>query len=157
LSYSQYEDALDLEGVAWTPTKDETQPRKIIGQVVDLDERDSEYGDPYQVISLQTEDETVWSVHCFHTTSRNAVKRLAPQVGDVIGVKYVGVGEAKKGQNAPHIFRFKVFERGSFGAATEQATINRVAGTQAQALAQQAAAAAEEPAAPAVTAQDDGF
>jgi hypothetical protein len=132
---SSYSDALDLEGVPYRPDEGE-HPTKLIGTLVDIDERDSDYStEPYFVLSIENqEDGVTYSWHAFHTVARKAVKRTNPQVGDVVGVKYVGPAEkktAKPGQQPAIIWRFRVFERGTYGQAVEQATLARLAASNA--------------------------
>jgi hypothetical protein len=107
---------LDSFPEAWRPTN---AGEKLIGELTDVDLRESDYGDPYTVLTVLAEDgstqdgemippgtELAW--HAFHTMARNAVKRKQPQVGERVGIVYAGVGEAQPGMNAPVRWRLLV-------------------------------------------------
>jgi hypothetical protein len=107
---------LDNFPEAWQPTN---PGEKLIGELTDVDLRESEYGDPYSVLTVAAEEgstqdgemippgtELAW--HAFHTMARNEVKRKQPQVGEKVGIVYAGKGEAKPGKNAPERWRLLV-------------------------------------------------
>jgi hypothetical protein len=95
----------------WRPSPGD----KVIGEVTEIDERDSDYGDPYTIITLLTDEGEEVSVHCFHTMLRNAVERKRPQVGDRVGVAYFGQAEsAPAGMNPAERYRL-IVERAANG------------------------------------------
>lgn len=107
---------LDNFPEAWRPT---SEGEKLIGELVDIDLRESDYGEPYPVLTVLAEDGssqdgkmippgTELSWHAFHTMARNAVKRKQPQVGERVGIVYAGLGEAQPGMNAPVRWRLLV-------------------------------------------------
>jgi hypothetical protein len=107
-------DRLDSFPEPWRPSPGD----KVIGEVVELDERDSDYGDPYTIITLLTDEGTEVAVHCFHQILRNAVERKRPQVGDRVGVAYFGKAErAAPGMNPAERYRM-IVERNPAAAAT---------------------------------------
>jgi hypothetical protein len=69
---------------AWRPAPGDT----IIGELADVGERDNGYG-PYPILTLLTDDGAI-SVHCFHEVLRSELAKLSPQVGECIGIKYIG-------------------------------------------------------------------
>jgi hypothetical protein len=78
-------DELDREyAPAWRPTPGD----KLAGTVTDITARDGEYG-RYAIVTLNTGDGEV-ALHCFHEVLANEFARIAPKVGDEVGVKYVG-------------------------------------------------------------------
>jgi hypothetical protein len=90
---------------------------KLIGELVDLDMRDSEYGDPYPILTVDAGDgstmdgdpirgEHAW--HAFHTMARNEVAKKRPQIGEQVGISYHGKGQAAPGMNAPERWRLIV-------------------------------------------------
>lgn len=90
---------------------------KLIGELVDFDTRESEYGDPYPILTVLAGDgstmdgepisgEHAW--HAFHTMSRGEVQRKQPQIGEHVGISYYGEGRAAEGMNAPKRFRLLV-------------------------------------------------
>ena len=69
---------------------------KLVGVVVDLDERDSQYGDSsYPIVTVQPDDGTETAFHAFHTVARNELAKQRPQIGDRIGIAYHGMPEGK--------------------------------------------------------------
>ena len=69
---------------------------KLIGTVVDLDERDSDYGDePYPIVTVETDDGNELACHAFHTVARNELAKQRPVVGERIGIAYHGKADGK--------------------------------------------------------------
>jgi hypothetical protein len=89
---------------AWRPEAGDV----IEGVVTEISSRDSEYGDPYQIVTVLDDDGTEFAVHCFHTMLRQEVERKQPKVDDRIAVAYHGLGEAKPGMQPPHRYRLIV-------------------------------------------------
>ncbi len=84
---------LDSFAEAWRPEPGD----KLVGLIVDLDERVSQYSDdPYPVVTVQTDDGEELAFHAFRTVARNELAKLRPAVGDRIGVAYHG---KKDGRN----------------------------------------------------------
>jgi len=92
---------LDSFPEAWRPTN---AGEKLIGELTDVDLRESDYGEPYAVLTVlaeegSTQDEemippgTELTWHAFHAMARNAVRKKQPQVGERVGIVYAGTGE----------------------------------------------------------------
>ncbi|HXF37595.1 MAG TPA: hypothetical protein VNO17_10520 [Actinomycetota bacterium] len=66
---------------------------KLVGTIIELGERASEYGGSYPLVTVMTDDgrEVVW--HAFHTVARSELARQRPEVGDRIAAKYWGRDE----------------------------------------------------------------
>jgi hypothetical protein len=97
------EDRLDSFAEAWRP---EAAGDKLMGRVVSVDMRDSEYGDPYPIVTVETDDGTERAFHGFHTIARRELAKQKPQIGDRIGIAYHGRGEpAKPGMNGAELYR----------------------------------------------------
>lgn len=97
---------LDNFPEAWRP---ETPGEKLIGELTDVDLRESDYGDAYPILTVRSDEdgnEYVW--HAFHQMARNAVKKKQPQVGERVGIVYAGLGEPQPGMNAPVRWRLLV-------------------------------------------------
>lgn len=73
----------------WRPSPGD----KVIGEITELDTRQSDYGDPYTIVTVVTEEGEEIAIHGFHTMLRNAIERKQPQVGDRFGVAYFGPAE----------------------------------------------------------------
>ena len=106
------QDQLDREfAPAWKPASGD----KIVGTVTDLTSREGEYG-TYPIVTLNTGDREV-ALHCFHEVLANELARIAPKVGDRVGVKYVG----KDPDKGYHRYRVRrdgdgdTFDWGRFG------------------------------------------
>lgn len=86
-------DRLDSFAEAWKPKPGD----KLIGVVVDLDERTSDYDDgaPYPIVTVETDDGQELAFHAFHTVARNELGKQRPQLGDRIGIAYHGKPEGK--------------------------------------------------------------
>lgn len=100
---------------SWRPAQGDV----LEGVVTELDERDSEYGPPYAIVTVETDDGGELAAHCFHTMLRNAIARQNPQVGDRIAIAYHGLGEAQPGMSAPHRYRV-IVERGEQPLSTQE-------------------------------------
>jgi hypothetical protein len=106
MSSSSLEERLDSFPEAWKPT---TPGEKLIGELTDVDMRESEYGDPYPILTVLSEaDGQEYAWHAFHTMARNAVAKKKPQIGERVGIVDAGVGEAQPGMNAPVRWRLLV-------------------------------------------------
>jgi hypothetical protein len=92
-------DRLDSFAEPWMPDAGE----KLIGEVVDLDERENEYGS-YPVVTVLTDEGDELAFHAFRTVAKNELAKQRPQVGDRIGIKYVGKPEGKDYE----LYRIKV-------------------------------------------------
>ncbi len=100
------EDRLDSFAEAWRPT---TPGDKIVGRVVDIDMRDSDYGDPYPIVTVETDDGAELAFHGFHTVARRELAKKKPQIGDRIGIAYHGKGEpAKAGMSGAELYKIIV-------------------------------------------------
>jgi hypothetical protein len=71
---------------------------KVIGVVVDIDERLSDFNEgPYPLVTINRDDDnTEVAVHCFHTVLKQEIAKKRPQVGDHIGIKYLGIPDGRK-------------------------------------------------------------
>jgi hypothetical protein len=87
VSLNSLNDRLDFFPEAWRPNPGE----KLIGTVVDLSTRESEYSpDPYPIIHVATERGEELCVHGFHTVLKSELEKLQPRIGDRIGIAYHG-------------------------------------------------------------------
>lgn len=84
---------LDSFAEAWRPEPGD----KLVGVIVDLDERVSQYDeDGYPILVVETDDGQEFAFHAFHTVARNELAKQRPAVGDRVGVAYHG---KKDGRN----------------------------------------------------------
>jgi hypothetical protein len=90
MSDQTIDDQLDAKfAEAW---RREDSP-KIVGEVTALSEREGTYG-RYPIVTLRTE-QGERAIHAFHEVLANELARIAPKVGDKIGVKYMGKHEER--------------------------------------------------------------
>lgn len=81
------EERLENPAEAWRPDPGE----KLIGTIVDLDERESAFDEqPYPIVTVLTSQGNEHAFHGFHTVPRRELARLRPRVGERIGVAYHG-------------------------------------------------------------------
>ena len=96
------EDRLESFAEAWKPKVGD----KLVGVVVDVDLRASDYGDPYPIVTVQRDDGTEVAFHGFHTVARRELAKKRPQIGDKIGIAYFGKGEpAKPGMSGAELYK----------------------------------------------------
>jgi hypothetical protein len=88
---------------AWLPEPGETLVGTVEAPVVD---GESEYG-LYPMLEVRDTEGHLFSVHCFHTTLRNAIDQLAPKVGEAIAIKYFG-RQASKTEGHDDIYLYRV-------------------------------------------------
>jgi hypothetical protein len=96
---------------------------KIIGSVIDRDTYEGDFGetavltiqvsDPASTLDgqpLETGDE--YRVFGYGTVLSRDIAKYDPQIGDLVGIKFVGNAEkSRPGQQPAKIYRFRVFER----------------------------------------------
>lgn len=73
----------------WKPTPGDL----LVGTVLDITERTTEYGD-YPIVTISNNDGS-WEFHAFHTVARQEIRRQRPNIGDLIGVRYLGKPDGK--------------------------------------------------------------
>ena len=79
---------LDTTAEAWKPEPGD----KIVGEVIDVDSRTTEFG-TYPIVTLRTDEWEELAIHGFHTVLKREFSKARPEVGDRIGVKYLGKHE----------------------------------------------------------------
>ncbi len=92
------DDRLDADyAPAWRPNPGE----KVIGTVTALDVREGTYG-AYPIVTLDTGNSEV-AVHCFHEVLANELAKIAPKIGDRVGIKDVG----KHPERGYHVYKVR--------------------------------------------------
>jgi hypothetical protein len=85
------EEQLDAEyAPAWRPDPGD----KLVGIVTEISEREGAFG-VYPIVTVMGDDGETLAFHAFHEVAQNELARLAPKLGDAIGVKYLGKDEAR--------------------------------------------------------------
>ena len=69
----------------------------VVGTLVELTLRDSDYGDPYPLVVVETSDGREVAVHGYHSVLRNRLLELDPRTGDELGIKCLGARTSKAG------------------------------------------------------------
>ena len=75
--------------------------------------RDSDYGDPYPIVTVERDDGTEVAFHGFHTIARRELANKRPQVGDTIGIAYHGCADAKPGMSGAELYKIIVERDGT--------------------------------------------
>lgn len=102
---SNLAERLDSFPEPWKPKPGE----KLLGELVDLDMRASDYGEPYPILTILDDNGREWSWHGFHQMARSEVAKKRPRIGERIGVAYHGKGTAAKvGMSPPERWRVLV-------------------------------------------------
>lgn len=99
---------------AWRPDQEDAD--LLIGKVVDIQVGTSDY-DPYPLLVVQSDDGSEKAIHGFHTVLRNELMRQKPQIGERIGIKYLGEQATKPGSKFKSFIGYRVKverELGSF-------------------------------------------
>jgi hypothetical protein len=90
---------------AWRP--DQEDPDVIIGEVTEISFASSDY-EPYPLIVIRQEDGTEKAVHAFHTVLKNELLRQKPNIGERIGIKYLGEQPTKPGSKFKSFIGYRV-------------------------------------------------
>lgn len=97
---------------AWRP--DQEDDATIIGEVVEIQVGTSDYGS-YPLLVIRKDDGEEKAIHGFHTVLQNELVRQKPQVGERIGIKYLGEVPTKPGSKFKSFtgYRVKVEREGA--------------------------------------------
>lgn len=79
---------------AWRPDQDD--PPLLIGTVIEIEIGQSDYG-RYPIIVVRLDDGSEKTVHGFHSVLQNELMKSRPNIGERIGIKYLGDVETKPG------------------------------------------------------------
>lgn len=79
---------------AWRPDQDD--PDLLIGDVVEIEVGTSDYG-RYPILVVRRDDGEEKAVHGFHSVLQNELVKHKPQVGERVGIKYLGDVPTKPG------------------------------------------------------------
>jgi hypothetical protein len=98
---------MDLTSIpeGWRPTEGDV----IIGKVEEVTKGWSDYTSSYYPILVIRPDEgDPISVHAFHAVLKNRLVELRPDVGERIGIKYVGKQKSKDGRRDVTVYIVKI-------------------------------------------------
>ena len=76
---------------AWRPSEGDS----VIGEVIRTDRRDGGHG-TYLIVTLQTDQGEI-AIHAFHEVLKREFEERAPQIGELIAVKYLGEKQGRAG------------------------------------------------------------
>ncbi len=79
---------------AWRPDQEDADV--LIGEVIDIEVGQSDYGQ-YPILVIRCDDGEEKAVHGFHSVLVNELKKHRPNVGERVGIKYLGDVETKPG------------------------------------------------------------
>ncbi len=95
------EDPISAE--AWRPEPNQ----ELIGIITRINDRQTDdFPDPYPVITIQPIEGDLKAFHAFHTVAKTELLGQDPQVGDEIGIRYLG--EEKGARYSYHNYRIVV-------------------------------------------------
>jgi hypothetical protein len=88
-------DRLDRDfAPAWRPEPGE----KVVGEVVEIASRAGHNGKPYPIVTLRRDDGTEVAIHAFRSVLRAKLAEAQPDVGDQLGVKYLGKHQGERAE-----------------------------------------------------------
>lgn len=100
---AQAHDILASDAEPWKPQPGE----EVLGILRARDVRTSAHSDDYPLLTIEAGPGQWWDVHAYHTVLWDEVKRQDPQVGDVVGVRYLGRSD-HGGQGGEGYERYKL-------------------------------------------------
>lgn len=98
-------DRIDQDVEGWRPEDGE----KLVGKVLSVEERPSDYGDDYPYLEVETPEGEVKGVHGFHTVLKNELAAKKPLPGDDIAIKYFGKVTGKKTDAKGRLVEFEKY------------------------------------------------
>lgn len=109
----EVQEYLDTEIVAWRPEPGDA----VVGVLRGLEHRTNEWSTNYPLLTIAPlSGATPWlGVHAFHTVLWKHVEDAAPQIGDVVGVKYLGRQGVGGSSNEYEGYKFTLRRTGSSG------------------------------------------
>ena len=90
---------------AWRP--DQTDADLLVGEIVDIDRGQSDY-EPYPILTIRKEDGSEVAFHAFHTVAKNELLKHQPNVGERIGIKYLGEVKTKPGSKFSSFIGYRI-------------------------------------------------
>lgn len=128
-------DRLDGNSEAWRPDDPKKEhPNPLYGKVVEVTTGTGDYGE-YPLLFCLDENGDEWRVHCFNSVLKSRIAELRPEVGDEIGLKYLGT-EKSKAYDTPYK---------NYKVVLEKAAATKPDSPDWDAIAAQAAAEADQP------------
>lgn len=89
---------------AWRPGEPQDypdHPNPLVGEIVEVSEGDGDYGS-YPILYIKDEVGNEWRWHVYGSVAQNRIIALRPEVGDEIGVKFLGTEPSKVKGYAPY-------------------------------------------------------
>jgi hypothetical protein len=118
LSYEELEAELKKPVVTWKPHRDKTQPRTIIGRVVDRYTKTSDYKATdgltvtYPVLVVEDDrSDTAWVAYCSAAQLKGKVERHDPRIGDLMGIHFAGFADENDPEKSSQRWNLKIAER----------------------------------------------
>ena len=90
---------------AWRPDQEDSP--LIVGEVVDIQVGTSDYA-PYPLIVIRQDDGEEKAIHGFHTVLKNELLKTKPQIGERMGIKYLGEQATKPGSKFKSFIGYRV-------------------------------------------------
>ena len=77
------EELQDEPAEAWRPEPGDV----LVGELVDTDERATEYNPAVPVLTIRTDSDELFAVWAFYTVLRSELQKVSPQVGDWLAIR----------------------------------------------------------------------
>lgn len=89
------EELLEIQSEAWKP--EDGSPQSIVGELIERATMPGDKYGPYPFLSILPDgSNTAWAVHAFGTVLQGEIAKQDPQVGDKVGLKFLGVPAGKE-------------------------------------------------------------
>lgn len=95
---STMQDRLNRESENWRPDQDPKHPNPVSGIIDEISTFEGEYG-TVPVLAVLDEAGKEWRVFCFGSVLQNRMVELKPNVGDTIGIKFLGKEKSRNFSN----------------------------------------------------------
>lgn len=108
------DERLNRESEVWRPDLEPKHPNPVSGVIDDISTFDGEFG-AVPVLGIIDEGGKEWRVFCFGSVLQNRMVELKPEIGDLIGIKFLG---KEKSRNFSNDYRnYRVIVEKKTGAA----------------------------------------
>jgi hypothetical protein len=85
----------------WRPDKGDVNP--LVGTLLDVTTASTAFDAEYPLAEIVDDQGVSWSFHAFRDIAKSELSRLAPEIGDLISVTYLGVPDGKR----YHVYRIR--------------------------------------------------
>lgn len=119
-------DRLNIESEVWRPDLEPKHPNPVSGVIDDISTFEGEFG-AVPVLGVIDDSGKEWRVFCFGSVLQNRVVETKPEVGDTIGIKYLGKEKSRNFSNDYRNYKVIVEKADKKAAAPDWAALQAAA------------------------------